>query len=175
MDQRRFDAITRSIGERRSRRAVLAGVLGLAGLPFAGTARAARRTTPTPPPVSCPGSQFWNGSACACSEGTACGPACCTEGGVCCDGACCYGTCYGEELCCPTGMIEIGGACFAACAGATLSCPPTCEACVILEESSPIEICANVVQQLCSTNADCVNNGGGWVCSPLGDQCLHVC
>jgi hypothetical protein len=175
MDDRQFDAMTRLIGAGRSRRAVLAGLLGLVGLPLAGGVDAARRPSPTPTPVKCPGNQHWDGSECVCSEGTTCGPDCCTEGGNCCDNTCCDGTCYAEELCCPTGSVVVNGACFVPCTGSPPSCSDSCQACVIFQGSSPIEICANLVSQLCTSNADCANNGPGWVCSPTENQCLHPC
>jgi hypothetical protein len=175
MDDRQFDSMTRLIGAGRSRRAVLAGLLGLAGLPLADGVEAARRSSPTPTPVKCPGNQHWDGSKCVCSEGTTCGPDCCTQDSVCCDNACCYGHCYGEELCCPTGSVVVEGACFSVCAGELLACPDACGACVIIEETSPLEICANVFSQGCSDNADCAHLGSGWVCSPFGNQCLQPC
>src|SRR6188472_2835873 len=124
MDDRRFDALVRSLASGHSRRTVLKGLLGLGGLAATGaaqhTAEAARRpTTPTPVP-RCPGNQTWNGSACIC-PGTLskCGPACCNESvprgdaahSECCDNACCHGECYGEELCCPTGQVVCDGNC----------------------------------------------------------------
>lgn len=175
MDDRRFDAITQAIAVRTSRRQLLAAMIGLGAAGFGRPAGAARRPTPTPQPVTCPGSQIWNGSECGCQTGTTCGSDCCGQGSVCCDGACCDGSCYGEELCCPPGSIVVDGACFVHCAGEMLTCPEACDACVIIEESNPIEICANVVAQQCSSSADCLNNGAGWACSPFGNQCLHPC
>ena len=158
-----------------NRRQLLTAVIGLRGVAFARGTEAAGRPTPTPKPDPCPGGQFWNGAECICSAGTNCGSACRGQDSVCCDGACCQGECYGEELCCPTHSLVVDGACFMQCAGETLTCPNACQACVIVEESSPIEICANVVAQECSNNTDCVNNVAGWICSPFGNQCLHPC
>ena len=181
MDDRRFDALARHLGQGGSRRRLLKGLLGLGGTAVVGSIQprigeAARRTTPSPTPAKCPGNQIWDGTACVCETGTTCGPDCCPDGEAqCCDNACCYGTCYGEELCCPTGSIVVQSACFTACAGAQLTCPAACQACVIIEESSPIEICANVYAQSCSSNGDCAHLGSGWVCSPFGNQCLQPC
>ena len=106
MDDRRFDTLTRSLAQGGSRRAVLKTLLGLGGVATVGTllapsSEAARRSTPTPKPVTCPGIQVWNGAECLCPTGTQCGPDCCPAGAQCCDNACCYGVCIGEELCCP--------------------------------------------------------------------------
>jgi hypothetical protein len=119
MDDRRFDSLARSLANGASRRSVLKGILGLGGAAVAGgtlldgKTEAARRPTPTPKPVRCPGNQTPVGGVCTCPDTAPyeCGPACCTgEAGdppspthtECCDNACCHGTCYGEELCCPT-------------------------------------------------------------------------
>jgi hypothetical protein len=117
MDGRRFDALTRALSRAESRRSLMKGLLGLGGIVAVGgvaledDVRAARRATPTPKPASCPGSQTWDGSACVCPSGTACGPDCCTGGSECCDNACCSGICYGEELCCPAGQLVCNGLC----------------------------------------------------------------
>ena len=119
MDDRRFDSFARSLASGASRRSVLKGLLGLGGAAATGgmlrsdAAEAARRPTPTPKPVTCPGRQTWNGSQCVCPGNAPykCGPDCCTGDAndppspthsECCDNACCFGTCYGEELCCAT-------------------------------------------------------------------------
>ena len=106
MDDRRFDALVKSLASGKSRRSILKGFVGLGGAAALGSAlrdpgaEAARRPTPTPRPVKCPGSQQWDGTKCACTTGETCGPDCCLIGSECCDGACCFGHCYGEELCC---------------------------------------------------------------------------
>ena len=106
MDNKRFDSLVKSLASGTNRRSVLKGLLGLGTaasmggtLPQTGV-EAARRPTPTPKPITCPGSQHWDGSKCACTTGETCGSACCHIGTECCDGGCCFGHCYGEELCC---------------------------------------------------------------------------
>lgn len=118
MDGNRFDDLTRGLASGFSRRSALKRSVGalaaLAGIGRMADASAARRPAPTPRPVSCPGQQIWNDSACVCPDGAAqCGSDCCQPGSTCCDGACCFGACYGEELCCPTGQIVCEGACLA--------------------------------------------------------------
>ncbi len=118
MDDRRFDALVKSLAAGRNRRSVLKGLLGLGGVAAGGAllendTQAARRPTPTPKPKPCPYPKVLVGGVCTCpgSAPHPCGPDCCTEDSVpaplpghseCCDNACCFGTCYGEELCCPT-------------------------------------------------------------------------
>lgn len=121
MDGSRFDHLTRSLASGASRRSIIKGLLGLGGAAVTGgtlldDADAARRPTPTPTPVRCPGIQIPSGGQCVCPNGLAkCGPDCCNPTAVgashseCCDNACCFGTCYGEELCCPTETGEICG------------------------------------------------------------------
>jgi hypothetical protein len=116
MEDHRFDALTRSMASGGSRRSMLKGLLGLgAAVASVRGTEAARRPTPTPKPVRCPGNQSWDGASCVCPDGqTACGPECCTPGvSVCCDNACCTGTCHGEEICCPTVTILCGDSCIA--------------------------------------------------------------
>ncbi len=145
MEDRRFDALTRTLAEGRSRRHLLKGLLGL-GLSAVGVrsfdnASAARRPAPTPKPVSCPGEQTWDSSQCICPAGKVnCGADCCTPGvSECCDGACCFGNCYAEELCCPTGTIFCNGSC---------------------------------IEGACCTDADC---GEGIVCDPESHTCGTAC
>src|SRR5690349_19357999 len=128
MDDRRFDSLVKSLARGGSRRSVLKGMLGLGSAAVAGgmlledDASAARRPTPTPTPVKCPGKQTPVNGVCTC-PGTApnkCGPDCCTgkttdpeprpsTHSECCDNQCCFGSCYGEELCCPTNQTGSGG------------------------------------------------------------------
>lgn len=84
---------------------MLKGFLSIGGVALAGThgsAEAARRPTPTPKPIRCPGSQYWDGSSCVCSSGAPCGPDCCDSAALCCDNACCASgqVCTWEEVCC---------------------------------------------------------------------------
>jgi hypothetical protein len=125
MDDRRFDAFVKSFASGTHRRALVKGLLGLGGAAATGglllerSAEAARRPTPTPKPLKCPGKQLPCAVGCCCPPGLeGCGPDCCTEDNVpapqighseCCDNACCFGTCYGEELCCPTNLTSGDG------------------------------------------------------------------
>jgi hypothetical protein len=158
MDDRRFDALTRALGQGGSRRALLKGLLGLGGVAAAGTVLrdtdAARRgssgpqtpapqpstppqpTAPAPTPAAttvprCPGNQTPCGADCCCPAGnTKCGSDCCPDGQAeCCDGACCYGTCYGEELCCPPGSRACDGVCYPGGCCTDDDCGLLCEVC----------------------------------------------
>ena len=175
MDGGRFDSLTRQLGQGGSRRALLKGLLGFGGTAIAASrlvpdASAARRPTPTPKPVTCPGQQHWDGSACVCPQGSdTCGPDCCPTGQAeCCDNACCYGVCYGEELCCPYGSLLCDGACIA---GA--DCCSTAD-CAGLDD--PVNCVAGVCQDfVCGTVAACDADRccAGYGC--LGDgQCCTV-
>ncbi len=116
MDDLRFDSLAKAFAGGASRRSVLKGLLGLGGVLAApGATEAARRPTPTPTPIKCPGNQAPVDGVCTCPAGLSqcnpgTGPACCNDTAVapgsptyseCCDNACCTGVCYGEELCCP--------------------------------------------------------------------------
>ena len=148
MDDRRFDALVKALATGTNRRSLVKGLLGLGGATVVGSSLresavdAARRPTPTPKPITCPGRQTWNGTACVCpgSAPDKCGPDCCNAAAdgpthsECCDNACCFGLCYGEELCCPTGrtFCEATGECCPAdqpyCCGASGCCAsPCCE------------------------------------------------
>lgn len=153
MEDRRFDALVRSLASGQNRRSVLKGLLGLGGLAAGAglqATEAARRPTPTPAVPKCPGRQVWNGSACACPSGSAqCGAECCDTGvSVCCDHACCAGECYGEELCCPAGRVVCDGACCGAdeqCCGrnGALTCVPANEPCCVTDaDCRPFDYCA---------------------------------
>ena len=122
----KFDSITRSLASGLSRRTALKALGTIGGAALAGlggrTANAARRPTPTPKPVRCPGQQIWDGYECVCQSGETCGPDCCPAGSTCCDNACCYGVCYGEELCCPSSQewCPVSGEC---CPDGWTCCP----------------------------------------------------
>lgn len=170
MDDRRFDALARSLASGSSRRTVLKGLLGLGGIAAAGavrqTAEAARRSTPTPQPAKCPGIQTWNGTECDCPDPlTDCGPDCCNTSvprgnpahSECCDGACCHGECYGEELCCPTGQNVCNGAC---CAPGEACFQGACHRCTICGDDC------------CSGDTpSCCRNGDISTCAPVGATC----
>ncbi len=186
MDDRRFDALTRALASGRNRRQLLKGLLGLGSAVATGAAvtevQAARRPTPTPRPVTCPGSQIWNGSECVCPSGTKCGPDCCADGqSECCDNACCYGTCYGEELCCPTGRDFCAGT--GECCAEGWSCCPE-YGCISPEQccsstDCPPDVCysgACADGQTCQYVFDCTNDDGGNCCPApacLRSECLE--
>lgn len=126
----------------RGRRSVLKGMLGIAGAALASQAvrsdstEAARRPTPTPKPISCPGNQIPCADGCCCPDGSdKCGPACCPADAQCCDNACCHGECYGEELCCAAGRLVCAGANGVECCPEGQECcdgvcADSCESCV---------------------------------------------
>jgi hypothetical protein len=199
MDDRRFDSLVRALAEGKSRRSVLKGFLGLGGAAavggtlLEGGTDAARRPTPTPTPVRCPGNQTPVNGVCTCpaSAPFECGPDCCTSeaGGPptpthseCCDNACCFGTCYGEELCCPTNDRSAG----------EFPIPPThkiCESAVNGTECCELDAPCCEVDGCCDTvcwagNAFCCSQeafcpGGGSVedvcCVNEGDQLFACC
>jgi hypothetical protein len=119
MDDRRFDTLTKALASGTSRRTLFKGLLGLGGVAAIGGALrddgvdAARRPTPTPTPVRCPGQQVPVGGVCTCPPAVPekCGSDCCNPAGIgpvhseCCDNACCFGVCYGEELCCDFPLV----------------------------------------------------------------------
>lgn len=134
MDDHRFDALARAISQSSSRRSLIGKSIAiLGGLTFLGSAtrpdtiEAARRPTPTPRPVTCPGQQIPCGTDCCCPDGSSkCGGDCCPDGAAeCCDNACCYGECYGEELCCPDGSVFCpdGACCDGRCMDDGTCCP----------------------------------------------------
>lgn len=195
MEDRRFDALVKSLASGASRRSLLKGALGLGGAALGGGvlqergADAARRPTPTPKPVSCPGAQTWNGTQCKCPTGLSeCGPDCCNPTGIpdtpnyseCCDNACCYGHCYGEELCCEYPLVfcaaqnECCGPSDNQCCGSMGCCDHACcpapgggSACC---EGDTPKCCPDdscIPEDGCCTDADC----GGGCQSCIG----HVC
>lgn len=176
MDNGRFDSLVKSLASGTSRRSVLKGLLGLGGVVSIGArsgpgAEAARRPAPTPRPITCPGSQYWDGETCACTSGEVCGSDCCPSGSECCDGACCVGHCYGEELCCPNdNWCDAAGAC---CPDGATCCDEL--GCIVFEEGDcgcagecpdGFECCGG---QCCATGY-CA----GVVCCALG-VCGDIC
>ena len=174
MDDRRFDALAKSLARGTNRRTLLKGLLGLGGAVAAGgsllenDAQAARRPIPTPRPPTCPGQQVPCGSGCCCPLGQErCGPDCCTEDNVpapetghseCCDNACCFGTCYGEEFCCPTNNRS----------GGEFPVPPTHKICNTANGTE----CCEFDQECCGVDGCCdtVCTEDGHCCAPA-DVC----
>lgn len=187
MDDRRFDSLTKTLAADGSRRRFLKGLLGLGGAAVvAGSAttdpaQAARRPTPTPKPVHCPGQQTWNGSACVCPSGRSnCGPDCCNPNGTganyseCCDNACCFGTCYGEELCCAYPSVycaETGECCPAGgtCCS-TVGCITADQCCFDADcQQYPNSFCDTTTLTCSCTPSTCASLGN--VCGALDDGC----
>ncbi len=176
MDDRRFDAMVRSLATGTSRRAVLRTLAGLVGGGIAASsladAGAARRSTPSPTPApNCPGVQLPSNGQCVCPADAPnkCGPDCCTGApgdlpgpghSECCDNACCFGACYGEELCCPypRAFCPITGEC---CPEGWTCCPdagclPPGQCCTALDcayQTCQAAICTDARQ--CSYVPDC--------------------
>ncbi len=126
--------------------------------------RAARRPTPTPKPVTCPGQQVPCGTGCCCPAGTSgCGSDCCPNGQAeCCDGACCFGACYGEELCCGAGnpVCSVDGCCSGVCVNQGQHC------------CRPAAACGDTC---CSDTERCCTSGSGvLVCLPAGGCCTDA-
>jgi hypothetical protein len=185
MDDRRFDALARMVARGTSRRSALKGLLGLGGAAITGGvvldrgADAARRPTPTPKPVTCPGNQTAVDGVCTCPAGLSqcnpgVGPACCNDEVLpgspgyseCCDNACCEGTCLGEELCCPTNNRPGGQ-------------PPTHQICNLEDgfECCPVEhVCCGIdgcCDTLCSEEGYCCSPED--VCPSAGDSAYFCC
>lgn len=192
MDDQRFDAFVRGLAGASSRRQVLRGLLGLGGLAAASTLRsaeAARRPSPTPTPVRCPGEQIPGSGGCVCPAGKAkCGPDCCPAGAQCCDNACCYGICYGEELCCPTGSIVCDGQCRAweCCSDSDCSpgstCHPETHTCQCIPDCTGKTCgddgcggsCGSCEGQIC-LNGSCASCGSGTMYCEGDGQCHQCC
>ena len=199
MDDKHFDGLARLVAQGASRRSVLKAFLGLGGAALAesvvldGHSNAARRPTPTPQPVTCPGNQVPIGGACVCppTAPNKCGPDCCTGltsdpfprppgHSECCDNACCFGTCYGEELCCPAAQVfcDVTQTC---CAPGEACCDDGCCAgfCYSPAANGVTTccpegnfVCADPTHELCcpvATDSCCVSNGVAACLS--GDEC----
>jgi hypothetical protein len=113
MDDRRFDALVKTLAREANRRSALKGLLGLAAGALAGATAlrggdAARRgysgpklfPTPTPQPTPPLG----------CAEGSSpCGSECCpNDSSMCCGSTCCFGACYGNNQCCASPHVFCG-------------------------------------------------------------------
>ncbi len=196
MDDRRFDSLTKALASGTNRRTLFKGLLGLGGVTVVGgaladnKADAARRPTPTPTPVRCPGNQTPVGGVCTCpaSAPNKCGPDCCTESitipdtagySECCDNACCFGHCYGEELCCkyPLVFCEAQNECCFAddnqCCGSTGCCDTEC--CPVADGSP---VCCEGATPKCCPGDVCIPADG--CCTD--DECTgcqsctnHIC
>lgn len=189
MEDQRFDALVKAVASGKNRRSLLKGMLGLGAAAVVGTTvresevDAARRPTPTPKPITCPGNQTWNGSQCVCPSGLdKCGPDCCNTGGSgadyseCCDNACCFGHCYGEELCCayPRDWCEVSGEC---CPEGWSCCPDY--GCIAPDQCCTASDCAvdTCYAPICTENHYCdsvrdCNYGGAGECCGIGESCL---
>lgn len=166
MDGKKFDGLARAIGSGASRRSILKRMLGIGGAVATGgaflseTAEAARRPTPTPKPVTCPGIQIYVDGHCECPDGyQTCGPDCCPDGQAeCCDNACCYGRCIGEELCCEGGsdgdptVCTIDGCCLGTCYGGPDGISYCCPSSELCNDS---ECCPSPESACCTTDGCC--------------------
>lgn len=196
MDDRRFDSLTKAFASGTSRRTLFKGLLGLGGATIVGgaltedQADAQRRPTPTPRPVTCPGRQTWNGTACVCPGNAPdkCGPDCCTESvtppntagySECCDNACCFGHCYGEELCCdyPLVFCEAQNECcrpgMNQCCGSEGCCDHAC-----CPTTSGNQCCEGATPKCCGGDA-CIPADGCCSDAECGGGCRscinHIC
>lgn len=190
MDDQRFDSLTKACAGASSRRTLFKVLLGLGatvGLP--GATNAARRPTPTPKPITCPGQQTAQGGQCVCISPPAPGPAkcgsdCCNPAGVgashseCCDNACCYGHCYGEELCCdyPLVFCEAQNQCCFAddnqCCGSQGCCDHAC-----CPTTNGDQCCEGATPRCCGGDA-CIPESGccsDSECSGCQSCIDHIC
>ena len=197
MDDRRFDALTRSLAMTGSRRWLLGLALSATGVAAGNAVRsssdaqAARRPTPTQAPIHCPNGWMWNGNTCVCIAGEPCGPDCCTAGGECCDNACCYGRCLAEEQCCipqcdvracgnddgcdgvcdcPPGLLRIAGFC-----GTTCTSSIDCLCGVDCYSTPGGSVCGApaIPTGPCTTDQECATLGPGVFCN--GEICVMAC
>lgn len=180
MDGSHIDAVTRSLG--RSRRGVLAGLLGVVGLlgPPATTAKKKhgkgkkkRKTTPVPPPiappvvpppppVSCPVGQKPCAGICIPRSNCCTNPDCPSTAPQCFLGECVCPTQCCTEAACPADRICQNGNC---------ACPPETPACGAICCTSPDGFPASQIA--------CVSAGGGTpscVCTyRTADVCAPGC
>jgi hypothetical protein len=142
MDDRRFDALVRSLAVERSRRSALKALLGIGSIATVGAivlddVEAARRgepasvptprpTTPPSPPTSTQAAPTQvPPSATAACPGVLCAGGCC-DGQCTSTGACCpAGSAVCGPDCCPNGQAECcdNACCYGACYGEELCCP----------------------------------------------------
>jgi hypothetical protein len=161
IDAERFDAITRIVGSRASRRLavglVVAGLLGITGPP----AEAARCTKQSP----CPECQKCKKHKCKPVNGILC-----TGGGTCTNGVCtapsaCTPACTGGKAC------QANGTC--ACppnkphVEPDQNCDSTCRECCIDSHCNPGRHCDNALGGVCvcpNQQHDCDGDGVCWSC-----------
>jgi hypothetical protein len=180
VENRRFDALTKSFATHQNRRSLLKGLLGAGsaavatGIGLGPKADAATRPTPTPKPVTCPGRQIPVNGQCVCPSGLSkCGPDCCNPSeplgspghSECCDHACCHGKCMGEEICCPTDRLCLGGE------GSPDLCCSANETCCNVGTS--LNACVEVSGEgFCCDASDCP--GACDACNPETHQCYPL-
>jgi hypothetical protein len=162
MDRSRFDAFTRALARKTSRRTALKTLIGLGGLTSTRAvlpdAEAARRgysgppfpaPRPTEPPIGDCDSLECNGQCCGRLDT------------VCCGGLCCTGGCH-ETECCGAGSTYCDG--YGCCPGICLDRDPTC--------------CPH--NQICGTECCggdgycCVKADGSRACTQIGRCCSNL-
>ena len=170
MDDHRFDSLVKAMATGTNRRSLFKGLLGLGGAAVVGSALrenqvdAARRPTPTPKPITCPGQQVPVNGVCTCptSAPDKCGPDCCNAAAVgpnhseCCDNACCFGHCCGGA-CIPADGCCVDEDCGSGC--------QTCQDHVCRDDNSQCDgclVCSNDVcvpeHALCADDDICTDN-----------------
>lgn len=164
MDDRRFDSVTRTFAQNRSRRTLLKGLLGIGGvtattavmrLHDAGAARRGYsgpsfpvKPTPTPPISDC--------------DGLECSGQCCDQTDTsCCGGYCCAGACHGTECC---GLNNVYCDPFGCCDGVCMDNGYTC--------CAADAVCNG---KCCGDDARCCQkDDGSHVCTPTGRCCSNA-
>ena len=118
VDGKRFDALTRALALRTSRRATIkSGIAVAASGVVAGKASlaAARRSSSstTPPPSACSAGMTECGGGCCATEAACCDGICCDAGMGCCGGLCCSEEQCGWQsvVCCPAETVVCGADC----------------------------------------------------------------